>query len=151
MQVAWSGIAIDPIENIFSGLGPYLVPLFILPFHLPTVYVINVLLVGWALLLHSSCPWGGNWLLVGTVTHNMHHASGIKNGNYGALTKLFDRAFGTLLPEDARPFWMKAEASSRLQAAEAAAAAAAAATAASLHAGGNGSGDRVNTERRRAA
>ena len=88
-------------------------PLFILPFHLNTVYVINVLLVAWALLLHSSCTWGGNWLLVGTVTHNLHHQSGIRNGNYGAITKIYDRLFGTLLPEDSRPFWMEAEAEAR--------------------------------------
>lgn len=36
---AWSGIAIDPLETIFSGLAPYLWPLFFVPFHLPTVCV----------------------------------------------------------------------------------------------------------------
>lgn len=45
--------------------------------------------------------------------HNLHHQSGIRNGNYGAITKLFDRMFGTLLPEDSRPFWMQQEANAR--------------------------------------
>jgi hypothetical protein len=30
----------------------------------------------------------------------MHHARGIRNGNYGAIFKIWDRAFGTLHPED---------------------------------------------------
>jgi sterol desaturase/sphingolipid hydroxylase (fatty acid hydroxylase superfamily) len=106
---AWSGIAIDPFETLFNGLAPYLVPLFILPFHVYTVYVINVLLVGWALLLHSSSEWKGNWLFVGTDTHNMHHSMGIRNGNYGAIFKIFDRICGTLVDEQKLPYWMENE------------------------------------------
>lgn len=119
--VAYSGIAIDPVELVFSGLGPYLLPLFMLPFHLPTVYVINVLLVGWAALLHSACPWGGNWLMVGPVTHNQHHARGIVNGNYGAIFKIYDRMFGTLVDESKLPPWMETEAAARADAAAASA------------------------------
>ena len=119
--VAYSGIAIDPIELVFSGLGPYILPLFALPFHLPTVYVINVLLVGWATMLHSACPWRGNWLFVGATTHNMHHARGIVNGNYAAIFKLYDRIFGTLVDESKLPPWMEAEFKAREEAAAAAA------------------------------
>jgi sterol desaturase/sphingolipid hydroxylase (fatty acid hydroxylase superfamily) len=119
---AWSGIAIDPIESVFSGLAPYLCPLFVAPFHLPTVYVINVLLVAWALLLHSSAPWPGTWLFVGTVTHNMHHARGkSNNGNFGAIFKIYDRIFGTLVDESKLPYWMEVEEAQRKQSTAAAA------------------------------
>lgn len=107
--VAWSGIAIDPIENFFSGLCPYLVPLFILPFHVYTVYAINVALVGWATLLHSSCTWRGNWLFLGPTCHNVHHEFGKMNGNYGAIFKIWDRMFGTLRPDEKLAFWMQKE------------------------------------------
>lgn len=119
--VAWSGIAIDPLENIFSGLAPYLVPLFVLPFHIYTVYTINIILVGWATLLHSSCPWKGNWLFQGPVSHNLHHSAGKLNSNYGAIFKIWDRLFGTLAPEDKMPIWMEQEAKARAEAAAAAA------------------------------
>ncbi len=105
--VAWSGIAIDPIEQLFSGIFPYTLPLLtpfffngkwtFIPFHIYTVYVINILLVAWALFLHSSSSWEGTWLFMGPVFHNMHHAAGIRNGNYGAIFKVYDRLFGTLL------------------------------------------------------
>lgn len=113
--VAWSGIAIDPVETVFNGLAPYLVPLFIMPFHTYTVYAINVMLVGWALLLHSSSEWKGNWLLVGTDTHNIHHSMGIRNGNYGAIFKIFDRIFGTIV-ENKLPYWMEEEKKAREEA-----------------------------------
>ena len=121
--VAWSGIAIDPVEQLFSGIFPYMLPLFtpvwvggawsLLPFHLYTVYAINVLLVAWALFLHSSSTWEGNWLMMGPVFHNLHHAEGIRNGNYGAIFKVYDRLFGTLrLHEDGsavKASWAAAE------------------------------------------
>ena len=116
---AWAGIAIDPIESVFSGLAPYLVPLFLLPFHLPTVYAINILLVAWAQLLHSSAPWRGTWLLVGTTSHNLHHARGIRNGNYAAIFKIYDRLFGTLQPADKLAFWQREEELARARAAAA--------------------------------
>jgi len=37
--------------------------------------------------------------------HNKHHESGIRNGNYGALVKIYDRLFGTLTEEKA--FWCR--------------------------------------------
>ena len=103
--VAWSGIAIDPIEQLFSGIGPYLLPMLLplpffgyLPFHLPTVYFINICLVAWAAFLHSSSTGAGNWLFMGPIFHNRHHATGrLRNGNYGAIFKVYDRLFGTLL------------------------------------------------------
>lgn len=109
--VAWSGIAIDPIEELFSGIGPMLLPILLpfpfvgyIPFHLPTVYAINISLVAWALMLHSSCTWPGNWLFMGPIYHNRHHATGrLKNGNYGAIFKVYDRLFGTLLEVDGVP------------------------------------------------
>ena len=57
--VPWSGIAIDPIETVFSGILPYIVPLFMLPFHIYTVYALNIVLMGWATLVHSSYDWSG--------------------------------------------------------------------------------------------
>lgn len=32
------------------------------------------------------------------------------NGNYSAIFKIWDRVFGTLVPETKVPFWMQAEA-----------------------------------------
>ena len=123
--VAWSGIAIDPVEQLFSGIGPYLLPMLLpvpfvgyLPFHLPTVYVINICLVAWAAFLHSSSPNAGSWLFMGPIYHNRHHATGrLRSGNYGAIFKVYDRLFGTLL-EDAQGVpdyadWSKEEAHAR--------------------------------------
>lgn len=105
---AWSGIAIDCIENIFSGLLPYLVPLFMFPFHVYTVYAVNIMLVGWALLLHSSCHfrWPGaiGWLMIEPRDHNLHHSSGRTNRNYAAIFTLWDRMFGTL-NRKGDPYW----------------------------------------------
>ena len=55
-----SGVAIDPFETILSGILPYTVPLFFFPFHLWTVYAINMVLMFWATLVHSSVPWSGS-------------------------------------------------------------------------------------------
>ena len=107
--VAWSGIAIDPVETIFSGLAPYLVPLFILPFHLPTVYAVNIGLVAWATWLHSSSTVKLHWLLQSPTTHNRHHAAGIRNGNYSPIFRHMDWLFGTLLDDRPAP-WMADEA-----------------------------------------
>lgn len=106
--VAWSGIAIDPFETIFSGILPYIVPLFVVPFHLHTVYAVNILLVGWATMLHSSCPWQGNWLMIGARDHNVHHARGKMNTNFAAIFKIWDRMFGTL-DTTTVPYWYVGE------------------------------------------
>jgi sterol desaturase/sphingolipid hydroxylase (fatty acid hydroxylase superfamily) len=106
--LAWSGIAIDPLEEMFSGIGPYLLPMLLpfpflgyIPFNLPVVYTVNIALVAWATLLHSSSTNAGTWLFMGPIYHNRHHATGrLRNGNYGAIFKVYDRLFGTLL-EDA--------------------------------------------------
>ncbi len=105
---AYSGIAIDSIETFFSGLLPYLVPLFILPFHVYTVYAVNIALVGWATWLHSRSRWPGNWLFIGPRDHNVHHFRGIQNKNFGAIFKLWDRMFGTLDTETT-PYWIAKE------------------------------------------
>lgn len=116
---AWSGIAIDGIETFLSGLLPYVVPLFVLPFHVYTVYAVNILLVGWATWLHSRSRWRGNWLMVGPIDHNLHHARGQKNKNFGAIFKIYDRIFGTL-DTTTVPYWIAAEEKEDLAAAAAA-------------------------------
>ena len=55
---------------------------------------------------------------MGPVFHNRHHATGrLRSGNYGAIFKVYDRLFGTLL-EDAAGVpdfadWSKDEARAR--------------------------------------
>ena len=105
---AWSGIAIDGIETFLSGLIPYFLPLFVMPFHLPTVYAINIALVAWATLLHSRCDWPGNWLFIGPKDHNLHHYRGKQNTNFAAIFKIWDRMFGTL-DLDTVPTWVMEE------------------------------------------
>lgn len=105
---AWSGIAIDGPETFLSGLFPYLVPLFVMPFHVYTVYAVNIVLVGWATWLHSRCHWPGNWLMIGPMDHNVHHSRGQKNANYGAIFKIWDRLGGTLDTEHV-PYWIAEE------------------------------------------
>lgn len=113
---AWSGIAVDPIDVIFEGILPYVVPLFCgLPFHEYTVNAVNALLTLHALVLHSSChrEYGElsgflGWLMISPVGHNMHHNFGEKNAcNFAAIFKLFDRLFGTL--NEGEPFWWKTD------------------------------------------
>ncbi len=106
--VPWSGIAIDPVETLLSGILPYVVPLFILPFHIYTVYAINILLMAWATLVHSSANWVGTSVMLGTKDHNLHHAFGLKNHNFGAVFTFWDRMFGTLNRKDTAPWWGKA-------------------------------------------
>lgn len=105
--VAWSGIAIDPIETIFSGILPYTVPLFILPFHIYTVYALNIGLMFWATLVHSSLPWNGNAIFMGPRDHNLHHTFGLKNINFAAVFTFWDRMFGTLDRAQQPPWWGK--------------------------------------------
>jgi sterol desaturase/sphingolipid hydroxylase (fatty acid hydroxylase superfamily) len=102
--VPWSGIAIDPIETVFSGILPYIVPLFILPFHIYTVYALNILLMGWATLVHSSYDWSNSPIFMTPKDHNLHHHFGLKNGNFAAVFTFWDRLFGTLNRKD-RPAW----------------------------------------------
>ncbi|KAK9806381.1 hypothetical protein WJX72_012255 [[Myrmecia] bisecta] len=49
---AYSAIAIDPLETILSGLMPFVIPLFIAPFHLPTVFALN----GMAMWVSKAAP-----------------------------------------------------------------------------------------------
>jgi sterol desaturase/sphingolipid hydroxylase (fatty acid hydroxylase superfamily) len=105
--VPWSGIAVDPVETILSGLLPYIVPLFIMPFHVYTVYALNMLLMLWATLVHSSLDWSGNAVLLTTRDHNLHHTYGLKNCNYAAVFSFWDRLFGTLNRRDVPPWWGK--------------------------------------------
>ena len=105
--VPFSGIAIDPFETILSGILPYTVPLFFIPFHIYTVYAINILLVLWAALVHSSAPWYGNAVMLGTRDHNLHHFFGLKNANYGAIFTFWDRIGGTFDRATEVPWWGK--------------------------------------------
>ncbi len=75
------------------------------------VIVVNVCLMGWALFLHSASPWEGTWLMLGPVYHNKHHEAGIRNGNYSAIFKIFDRLFGTLREAESErySFWVEAD------------------------------------------
>lgn len=107
---AWSGIAIDPVENVLTGMMPLHIPLFLLPFHLHTVFAINIVLLGWATLLHSGCGVAGGWLFIGPQDHNVHHARGLENRNFSAIFSGYDWLFGTLDREGWTqnamvPFW----------------------------------------------
>ena len=107
---AWSGIAIDPVENVLTGMMPLHIPLFFLPFHLHTVFAVNIVLLGWATFLHSGCGTAGGWLFIGPQDHNVHHARGLENRNFSAIFSVWDWAFGTLDREGWTqnamvPFW----------------------------------------------
>ena len=105
-----TGSRASPLHpTIPTAVAPYLGPLFILPFHLPTVYAINIVLVGWAAWLHSSGPTPLHWALQSPLLHNAHHASGIRNGNYAPIFTHLDRLFGTLRDTKLPP-WMAEEA-----------------------------------------
>lgn len=106
--VPWSGIAIDPFETILSGILPYTVPLFIFPFHLNTVYALNIGLMVWATLVHSSFDWGGNAIMLSPKDHNLHHAFGLKNSNFAAVFTFWDRLGNTLNRRQSPPWWGKA-------------------------------------------
>ncbi len=107
--VPWSGIAIDPIETVFSGILPYVAPLFFLPFHTYTVYALNIALMGWALVVHSSMNFTGNWFFFSTKDHNLHHTFGLKNVNFAAVFAIWDRLGRTLEREKSPPWWGKPE------------------------------------------
>jgi Delta7-sterol 5-desaturase len=106
--VPWSGIAIDPFETILSGILPYTVPLFFFPFHIYTVYALNIGLMVWATLVHSSFDWGGNAIMLSPKDHNLHHAFGLKNSNFAAVFTFWDRLASTLNRRQAPPWWGKA-------------------------------------------
>ena len=91
------------------AVAPYLVPLFILPFHMPTVYAVNIALVAWATWLHSSSTTRLHWMLQSSATHNSHHSQGIRSGNYAPIFTHLDRLFGTLRDTKLPP-WMAEEA-----------------------------------------
>lgn len=106
--VPWSGIAIDPPETMLSGILPYTVPLFFFPFHIWTVYALNIMLMFWATMVHSAYPWSGSPLFMTPKDHNLHHAFGLKNRNFAAVFTIWDRIFGTLDRERVPPWWGKA-------------------------------------------
>jgi lathosterol oxidase len=118
---AWAGIAVDFTETWLSGLLPLLLPLFLMPVHLPTVYVLNIMLEGWATWLHSSAPGEGTWLTIGPLDHNIHHERGrLHQGNYSAIFTVWDRVFGSVItphrtgrPDSELPYWIKAERAER--------------------------------------
>jgi sterol desaturase/sphingolipid hydroxylase (fatty acid hydroxylase superfamily) len=103
--VPWSGIAIDPVETILSGIMPYVVPLFILPFHVYTVYALNIMLMVWATLVHSAYDWTQSPIFMTPKDHNLHHHFGLKNANFAAVFTFWDRIFGTLNRTDRPPWW----------------------------------------------
>jgi sterol desaturase/sphingolipid hydroxylase (fatty acid hydroxylase superfamily) len=105
--VPWSGIAIDPLETILSGILPYTVPLFFFPFHIYTVYALNIALMFWATLVHSSLNWSNSPIFMTTQDHNLHHTYGLKNCNFAAVFTFWDRAFGTLNRKAVPPWWGK--------------------------------------------
>jgi sterol desaturase/sphingolipid hydroxylase (fatty acid hydroxylase superfamily) len=105
--VPWSGIAIDPFETILSGIMPYTIPLFVFPFHLYTVYALNIGLMVWATWVHSSYRWNGNGVMLSPRDHNLHHAFGLKNANYAAVFTFWDRLANTLNRRQEPPWWGK--------------------------------------------
>jgi Delta7-sterol 5-desaturase len=105
--VPWSGIAIDPYETILSGIMPYTIPLFFFPFHIYTVYALNIGLMVWATWVHSSFDWSGNAVMLSPKDHNLHHAFGLKNTNFAAVFTFYDRLAGTLNRRQAPPWWGK--------------------------------------------
>jgi len=119
---AFSGIAVGPLDVMFEGILPYVVPLFVhsvspigLPFHEYTVNGVNALLTLHACCLHSSChrQYGElsgflGWLMISPIGHNMHHQYGEVNAcNFAPIFKIWDRAFGTL--NEAEPFWWESD------------------------------------------
>lgn len=105
--VPWSGIAIDPFETLLSGILPYVVPLFVFPFHVYTVYALNIMLMFWATIVHSSLDWSNNPILMTTRDHNLHHTYGLKNCNYAAVFTFWDRLFRTINRHAIPPWWGK--------------------------------------------
>lgn len=113
---AWAGIAVGPIDVIFEGIIPYVLPLYCgMPFHEYTVNAINAVLTLHALVLHSSChgQYGDmsgvlGWLMISPIGHNMHHQYGEVNAcNFAPIFKLWDRALGTL--NESEPFWWEGD------------------------------------------
>ena len=108
--VPWSGVAIDPFETILSGIMPYTIPLLVFPFHIYTVYALNIVLMFWATIVHSSLNWSGNAILLGTRDHNLHHNFGLKNRNFAAVFTFWDRLCGTIDRQTIPPWWGMKEA-----------------------------------------
>jgi sterol desaturase/sphingolipid hydroxylase (fatty acid hydroxylase superfamily) len=113
---AWAGIAVGPVDVVFEGILPYVLPLFCrLPFHEYSVNAVNAVLTLHALVLHSAChrdyaELSGvlGWLMISPVGHNMHHQYGEVNAcNFAPIFKIWDRALGTL--NDGEPFWWESD------------------------------------------
>lgn len=105
--VPWSGIAIDPLETILSGIMPYTIPLFFFPFHIYTVYALNIALMFWATMVHSALPWTQSAIWMTPKDHNLHHAFGLKNYNFAAVFTFWDRLGNTLNRRQDPPWWGK--------------------------------------------
>ena len=109
----YTAAAVDPIHGALIGIGSFLAPMFLLPVHLPTAYVLLLLFELWSVFIHSGSHWKGTWLL--PVDHSQHHMFGARNGNYGAFTTLPDRLFGTLIRDvpGKEPHWIATERAER--------------------------------------
>ena len=97
----------DRATGLVTGILPYVVPLFVFPFHIYTVYALNILLMFWATIVHSSLDWSNNPLFLTTRDHNLHHTYGLKNCNFAAVFTFWDRIFGTINRHAVPPWWGK--------------------------------------------
>jgi len=108
----WSGAAVGPLDIIFEGVLPYMIPLFLgIPFNEYTVFALNALINLHGCFVHSACHWEyGNvsgilgYILVSPIGHNKHHQYGLHNAcNFAPIFKHWDRILGTL--NESEPFW----------------------------------------------
>jgi lathosterol oxidase len=103
--VAWSALCVDPVDEIFEGILPALMPLLVAPFHLSTVYAVNLALMYHAMWLHTSAKASPNPFLLTPKDHNLHHAYGERNYNFAVLFTAWDRMFGTYNSSTTAPWW----------------------------------------------
>lgn len=74
-----------------------------------TVYALNIALMFWATLVHSSYPWQNSGIFMTPKDHNLHHAFGLKNANYAAVFTFWDRIGRTLDRARTPPWWGKTD------------------------------------------
>jgi lathosterol oxidase len=104
--VAWSAICVDPVDQIFEGVLPALTPLLVAPFHLSTVYAVNLALMYHAMWLHTSAKTSPNPFLLTAKDHNLHHTYGReRNYNFATLFTVWDRMFDTYNSSTTPPWW----------------------------------------------
>jgi sterol desaturase/sphingolipid hydroxylase (fatty acid hydroxylase superfamily) len=103
---------VDPFEVIFSGVGPFLLPLFVgLPFNIRIIYMLNFFIMLHGEIMHSAYPTLhsglSGWLLLSPTGHNWHHMHHTNQGpqNFGIMFKGWDRLLGTLC--ERQPDWSK--------------------------------------------